>query len=128
VALLALPSAACSSGSSSGDHTPVPTDCSPSGTDLRLAAKHIAFEPTLLCSPSGRAFTIAFDNQDQATPHNVAVALDGDFAKPLFRGQIVSGPKSVDYQLPSLPPGVYAFRCDLHPTQMTGTLVVSSGA
>jgi plastocyanin len=86
------------------------------------------FDPTFLCAPAGQAFTIAFDDQDPGTPHNVAIARGGDYGKPLFRGQIVSGPKSVDYGVPSLPPGVYSFRCDLHPTQMTGALVVSSGS
>ncbi len=123
---LALLGAACGSGSGGGGQSPVPTDCSASGAELHLTAKNIAFQPTFLCAPHDQAYTIVFDDKDAGTPHNVAIAKGGDFGKAAFRGQVVSGPTSFDYQVPSMAAGVYSFRCDIHPTQMTGTLVVSS--
>ena len=35
------------------------------------------------------------------------------------------GPGSVTYQVDALPAGSYFFRCDVHPTQMTGTFVIA---
>jgi plastocyanin len=123
---LALVGAACGSASGGGGTSPTPTDCSASGTDLHLTAKNVAFQPTVLCAPHDQAFTISFDDQDAGTPHNVAIAKGADFGQAAFRGQVLSGPKTVDYQVPALAPGVYSFRCDIHPSQMKGTLVVSS--
>jgi len=45
-------------------------------------------------------------------------------AKSLFTGALVTGPKTVTYQVPALSAGTYYFRCDVHPTQMFGTFVV----
>jgi plastocyanin len=42
----------------------------------------------------------------------------------LFRGDLVTGPATKDYTFPAPPPGSYFFHCDVHPTQMHGTLVV----
>jgi plastocyanin len=45
----------------------------------------------------------------------------------VFTGKVVTGPATVDYSLKALPPGVYHFRCQVHPTQMTGELIVAAG-
>jgi plastocyanin len=41
----------------------------------------------------------------------------------VFIGKIVAGPQKVTYQVPALKAGTYSFQCDVHPQQMTGTLV-----
>ena len=64
-----------------------------------------------------------FDNQDANVPHNVAIYRASAATNALFRGTIVTGPRSVVYHVPALQPGSYFFRCDVHP-QMKGTLVV----
>ena len=71
-----------------------------------------------------QAFTITFDNAAPGVPHNVSIYANASAAKALFRGQIVTGPKTVTYHVNALPAGSYFFRCDVHPTLMTGTLVV----
>jgi plastocyanin len=88
--------------------------------DATLTAVNIAFVPTSLTGPAGRRFTVAFDNQDSA-PHNLEIR-DASGAV-LFRGDIVTGPIVIVYDIPSLPAGQYPFLCTVHPA-MIGTLTV----
>ena len=96
----------------------------PPGT-LDLTAKNISFDTKELHAPPGGSITIHFTNED-AVPHNVVVFDGGDAtAEPLFRGDLLTGPgTSADYTFEAPPPGSYFFHCDVHPTQMTGTLEV----
>jgi plastocyanin len=90
-----------------------------------VVAKGLAFHPTQLSVSGGGQLTIHFDNQDNAIPHNMAVFNGSDATAPvLFRGDLVTGPATKDYSFTAPPPGSYFFHCDVHPTQMTGTLVV----
>jgi plastocyanin len=90
-----------------------------------VVAKGLAFQPTQLSVPGGGQVTIHFDNQDSGIPHNMAVFNGTDATAPLlFRGPLVTGPAAKDYSFAAPPPGSYFFHCDVHPTQMTGTLVV----
>jgi len=102
--------------------------CSPSGTNLQLTAKAIAFDKSCLAAPAQTAFTLAFDNQDPGTPHNVHILAADPATNPgaqsLFTGQIVTGVATTDYKVGALPPGTYFFQCDVHPPQMHGTFVV----
>ena len=102
-------------GSSAGPGTPTVT------RDGRIKASGTAFTTPAISGPAGKAFTIAFDNEDQGIPHNVNIKnADGSDA---FKGEIVTGPVTKIYQVPALPAGTYPFVCDVHPT-MTGTLTV----
>lgn len=93
---------------------------------VSLVAKGLAFDPTKLTVPGGGQVTIQFDDQDAGTPHNVAVFRGADANAPvLFRGAIVTGPAKTSYTFAAPPPGTYYFHCDVHPTQMKGTLTVT---
>jgi plastocyanin len=61
---------------------------------------------------------------DSGVPHNVEIFSDAAMTQSVFRGEIVTGPKTVDYKVGSLAVGTYHFHCDIHPTRMEGTLVV----
>lgn len=98
--------------------------CSPRGRVLRLSARGISFDTDCLAAPAGERFVIEFRNDDQGVPHNVAIYTDPSAGQQLFGGPIVQGPGSRSYHVPSLEPGTYYFRCDVHPPQMNGAFVV----
>jgi hypothetical protein len=108
--------------------TSASTPCSPNGTTLKISAQGIEFNTKCLAAPAGQAFSIAFDNQDPGTPHNVAIytadpAAHSD-AKLVFRGDLVTGIAKTTYQVGPQPAASYFFHCDVHPTIMTGTFIV----
>jgi plastocyanin/heme-degrading monooxygenase HmoA len=90
---------------------------------LDISAINITYSTDTLEAPADKPFIISFENQENL-PHNVSIYTDDTASDPLFVGDIFSGPDTRDYEVSSLPPGQYFFRCDVHPTQMTGTLIV----
>lgn len=106
--------------------SPEPSDgCSPAGRRLQVMAMSSAFDATCLAAPAGRPFVIVFDNMDAGIPHNVAIYTDESAAESLFVGEIYTGPDVAKYEVPTIEAGTYVFRCDVHPTTMTGTFVVA---
>jgi plastocyanin len=93
------------------------------GAPVSISAQGIAFDTAELSLPAGGEALIAFDNQDQGIPHNVAIYTEqgGD---PIFQGEIITGPASTEYRFPAPQPGTYYFQCDVHPPQMNGSVVV----
>jgi plastocyanin len=91
------------------------------GSTVHISAQNIAFDTNLLKAPAGQAFVLEFDNNDPGIPHNVEIKDAAGMS--LFKGQIITGPAKISYQVPALPAGSYMFQCDVHPN-MTGTLVV----
>ncbi len=77
--------------------------------------------------PAGASVTVNFDNQDSGIPHNFAAYTNSSATTPIFVGQVITGPATITYKFtaPSQP-GNYFFRCDVHPTIMTGTFVVTA--
>jgi plastocyanin len=108
-----------SSGQPGAPATPAPS--APVG-DVTVTAQGIKFLETSIEAPAGKPFTIAFDNQDAGTPHNIEI-LDSSNAKA-FAGATITGPAATVYDVPALTPGTYTFVCTIHPNTMTGTLTV----
>lgn len=79
--------------------------------------------------PAGASVTVNFDNQDSGINHNFSVYenLTGGGTKAIFVGGVITGPKQTTYHFtaPSAP-GSYFFECDIHPTIMNGSFVVTS--
>jgi len=106
---------------SSGNVTP------PTGAEVMidLTAQNIAFSLSTITVPPGISVMVNFNNKDAGVPHNFAVYTTSAATDKIFIGQIITGPATTTYTFtaPSTP-GNYFFRCDVHPTQMTGTLIV----
>jgi plastocyanin len=99
----------------------------PAAAAPTVTAQNTAFNPTTVkLTPTGGKVTIHFDNKDPSVQHNIAVFKGTDASgTPIFRGQIITGPATKDYTFDAPPPGTYFFHCDVHPTQMTGTITIS---
>lgn len=92
-------------------------------SSVSIFAEAIRFSESVLSLPADTASTIQFDNRDAGVPHNVAIYRDESLDEVLFRGDIVTGPVKVDYDVPALPAGTYYFQCDVH-RPMNGTVTV----
>jgi plastocyanin len=105
-----------------------PSNCtSAQNGKLTVSAEGIAFDTNCIEIAANETATIHFDNKDAGTPHNIAVyPSDQDLTTPLFRGDVITGPSTADYQVGPLDAGDYFFHCDIHPT-MTGTFKVGGG-
>ena len=94
-------------------------------TTINLVAKNMAFNTTTITVPAGAEITVNFDNQDNGIPHNFAVYQDKTAAKQIYKGDIIVGPRTTIYTFTApAKSGSYFFRCDVHPSTMTGQLIV----
>lgn len=90
-----------------------------------LIAKNIAFNTSTITVPAGAHVTVNFDHQDANVPHNFAVYDSASAKTTIFKGDIITGPKMIAYTFDApTTPGTYFFRCDVHPTAMTGQFIV----
>ncbi|MEX1263799.1 MAG: cupredoxin domain-containing protein [Actinomycetota bacterium] len=96
------------------------------GEGVTVAAAALEFDTDTIELPAETPTTITFDNQEAGTQHNIAIYGDDSLAEELFKGDLVTGPASVPYEVPALAEGEYFFQCDVHPT-MTGIVVVAGG-
>ncbi len=118
----AVPSQPAASGSAApASEAPASSGGAGVGT-VAISAFNTAFEQTTVSAPAGTAFVISFNNKD-SVPHNIQIKDAG--GNSVFKGDIVTGPKQVDYQVPALTAGSYTFVCDVHPN-MTGTITAGS--
>jgi heme/copper-type cytochrome/quinol oxidase subunit 2 len=104
---------------------PTPTPAPPGkAVTINLVAQNIAFNLSIITIPAGATVTINFDNKD-SIPHNFAVYTDSSAQTLVFRGDIITGPATTTYTFTApTKPGIYFFRCDVHPTIMTGSFIV----
>jgi plastocyanin len=73
-----------------------------------------------------RGATATFQNQDPgAAPHDVFSVDSGANDKPLFSSAAINVGQTPVNGTDSLAPGNYRFFCTIHPTQMSGELVVT---
>jgi len=92
---------------------------------IGLTAQNMAFNTSTITVPAGAMVTMNFDNRDSGIPHNFAAYTDSSASKSIFVGEVITGPETTTYTFtaPS-DPGTYFFRCDVHPTTMTGQFIV----
>jgi plastocyanin len=108
-------------GTATGDGRP--TGPTPTTTPYLSAVTVTSFEQREIAVPADTPFTLTFENKQAGVPHNVAIFDSPAKVNPLFVGDIIEGPATIEYQVPALPAGTYPFVCSVHPP-MTGTLFV----
>ncbi len=91
---------------------------------VEIVSKAIAFDKSEIRVAGGEEITIRHDNQDEAMPHNFAIYESSEAKELVAATEIEVGPVQQELIVEALEPGEYFFRCDTHPTQMTGTLIV----
>jgi len=96
------------------------------GARVTVAAQGLQFDTGRIELPANTPSTIHFENNDPGIQHNIAIFTDSSLGTNLFRGEVVTGPAAVDYQVPPLETGEYYFHCDIHPT-MSGIVAVVEG-
>ena len=121
-AALVLMLAACSGGGSTASKA----SATVTNGSVNVTANNTAYDVGTINAPSGAPFTIHFTNAE-GVPHNIAVFPQSGDA--IAKTEIITGPSATaDLTVPALQPGTYPFRCDVHPQQMTGSIVVGAPA
>lgn len=113
-------SAAASAGASAGadgDGTATVEN----GT-VEVTADDLAFSAETITAPAGEAFTVAFTN-NESLPHNFSVYTE-EGGEEVAIGNVIGEGETDEISIDGPTPGEYFFVCDVHPTEMTGTLVV----
>ena len=96
-----------------------PPPASAPTADVAIEAKGVAFVQTSFSAPADKPFTIAFDNEDAGTPHNIE--LQDASGAVAFKGDVFSGVATHVYAVGALKAGDYKFFCIVHASSMTGT-------
>lgn len=121
---VALLVAACGGGTSPSGSSPTSPAASPEVT-LKVVARNIRFHTNQLEVPADTPFEVVFDNRDSGITHDFAIYRKGPPASDLVaKTEIERGPVVQELAVPGLAAGSYYYQCDVHPTQMTGTLKV----
>lgn len=127
IGILAFALAACSSGNGGG--TDAPSDdttgggtVAVSGGALEISADALAFDANVIQAAAGEAFTVTLVNND-SVPHNFSVYTE-EGGEVIVAGDIIEGGETVEIEVPALDAGEYFFVCDVHPAEMTGSIVV----
>lgn len=141
VAIGAVVVAACGSGSGPGwTYAPLgPTPsggaaqtpaASPAGLLIEVATppeNPLVFVPSTLNAPPATLITVRYTN-NSALEHNINFFSGSDATAPSLgateRATGPNAPRSVTFTTP-FTAGAYFFHCEVHPTNMTGTLQVS---
>jgi plastocyanin len=94
------------------------------GGQVDISAEGIQFDTDAFELPAEEEVTIVFENRDEGIPHNVAIYTDDTATEDVFVGEIFPGTETMEYVFTSPSAGTFFFRCDVHPTQMTGTVTI----
>jgi len=90
------------------------------------AVPSLKFDKSELRVKAGGKVTVRFTNDDAGVPHNWALYTDDSASEAIVGANedICTGPCEVEITFDAPPPGEYFFRCDVHPSIMTGTFIV----
>src|SRR5450830_274277 len=104
--------------------TPVPVPLT-GGNNITVTAAGMAFDTNSITVSAGAHVTITFQNNDSGIPHNIAFYTSTAATTIIYQGARTTGVSTVTYTFDApTTPGTYFFRCDVHPTTMTGDFIV----
>ena len=86
-----------------------------------ITARNVEFEPTTVAMVAGVPLRLVLQNEDAGIPHNILVRGGGT---DIGKTEIVTGIDRAELAFGPLPPGDYAFLCEIHPN-MAGTITVA---
>jgi plastocyanin len=93
---------------------------------IGLIAQGMAFDKSSITVQAGASVTLNFNNKDGGIPHNFALYTNSSTTTSIFVGQVIQGPATITYKFNApATAGTYFFRCDIHPTSMTGSFIVT---
>jgi plastocyanin len=87
-------------------------------------AQNTSYQNKALTVTAGQVARITFTNLDTGVLHNIAVYTSNPGGTPIWTGAPIRGNRQITYQTVFQKAGTFAFRCDFHPTAMTGTFTV----
>jgi plastocyanin len=99
----------------------------PAAPAVPLVAEGLQFDTGRITVHPGETVEVRFRNEDAGVQHNFSLYASEDATESLFEGEIFAGVATMTYTFQAPPPGEYFFRCDVHPTTMTGTFQVAAG-
>ena len=95
-------------------------------TKVAIVAQGTLFSLDRIETTAGTTVSVTLDNQDVGVIHNIAFYRSQDSSQPIpgAATQLQAGPVVQQVSFVAPEPGAYYFRCDVHPTQMSGVLEV----
>jgi plastocyanin len=90
-----------------------------------ITASGTVFDADEIRVEKGQKTEFTLVNED-TVQHNIVIFESADEAagKTLFEGDLIDGGSEETYTFPKMPTGEHFFHCEVHPTSMTGTVVV----
>ncbi len=123
--LLAVALVACSGGGETSD----PTDDNVGGGTIAvvdgavaISADDLEFDANVIQATADEGFTVTFSNLE-TEPHNWSIYTE-EGGDPIAQGAVIGEGETDEIVVPALDAGEYFFVCDVHPVEMTGTVVV----
>jgi plastocyanin len=94
------------------------------GVTTEVTAEKVTFSTDEITLAVGKETPLKFVNGD-SVQHNIAIYTNKSASKALFTGELIAA-STTTYEIPGLDRGKYYFQCDIHPTNMNGTVTVKS--
>jgi len=117
-------------GAAAVSPTPGPSEAPPDAQVVEITASNVLFDKTEIRVKPGKVF-VRFLNKDNGVQHNFAVYTNESASTPLADGSVgaivTGGPDVVAtmlFEVKESDRGDHFFRCDVHPTIMTGRFIV----
>jgi plastocyanin len=89
---------------------------------VEVSSDNLAFDVDVIEAPAGEDFTIRLTNLENI-PHNLSVYTERG-GTLIALGAVITQDQTDEIEIPALEAGEYFFVCDLHVSEMNGTLVV----